>query len=369
MKKLKLVVGAALIGAGMLSAACAVDLGALPPEGAKAYLNQIQLLQKTYGVEHIEKDKPWLNNLWMGLSLVELVDFDGDKIPELYCSAGMEGQMLYTYDNGIRQLAIPKEVSNFGTDVSPTTLLYVGQDKAYLVDGHEVMNGGVVSYFTKSGNEITAALTYVDAMGDMGEHVCKLNDNAITYDALYSTLAAFTEGMEKRDYSYWNLNGAGMTPKGTSAKAIAALRTLANPTAQLSTDKLTIDGKPVKLAAYRINGNNYYKLRDLANALSGTAAQFNVVWNGAEKRIDLVRDTAYQPVGGEQQALSQGNKTAALTTSEVYLDGTKLKLTAYLIDGNNYFKLRDLGSAFDFDVTWINAARTIEINTLMGYQE
>ncbi len=195
MKKLKMVVGAVLIGAGMLSAAYAAELGALPPEGAKAYLDQIQTLQKTYGVGHVEKSQQWSNNLWKGLSLVELVDFDGDKIPELYCSAGKDGQMLYTYDNGIRQLAIPKEVSNFGTDVSPCTLLYVGQDKAYLVDGQEVMNGGVVSYFTKSGNEMIAALTYVDAMGDMGEHICKLNDDVVTYDALRSALETFTKGM------------------------------------------------------------------------------------------------------------------------------------------------------------------------------
>lgn len=369
MKKIKVMICAALIGAGLMSAASASELGDLSPQGAKAYLDQIQLLQKIYGRGQVDKTGGWSNNLWKGISLVELIDFDGDKIPELYCSAGMDGQWLYTYDEELRQLAIPEKVSNFGTDVSPSTLLYIGKDKAYLVDGQEVMNGGIVSYLTKNGNEMTAALTYMDAMGDEGEHICKVNGNAATYETLRSTLKTFTQGMVEKDYSYWNISDIGASPKGTVTKAVTALRTLANPVAQVSTDKLTIDGKPVSLASYRINGNNYYKLRDIANALSGTNAQFDVAWNAAENRIDLRNDTAYTPGGGEQQMVSAGKKTAALTAASVYLDGDKLELTVYQIDGNNYFKLRDLSKALDFGVAWNEASRTIQVDTSMGCQE
>ena len=369
MKKIKMMACAVLIGAGMMTAASASELGDLSPQGAKAYLDQIQLLQKIYGRGQVDKTGGWSNNMWKGISLVELIDFDGDKIPELYCSAGMDGQWLYTYDEELRQLTIPEKVSNFGTDVSPSTLLYIGKDKAYLVDGQEVMNGGIVSYLTKNGNEMTAALTYMDAMGDEGEHICKVNGNAATYETLQSTLKAFTQGMVEKDYSYWNMVSAGASPKGTVAKAVASLRALANPVAQVSADKLTIDGKPVSLAAYRINGNNYYKLRDVASALSGSRVQFDVAWNATENRIDLLGDTAYTAVGGEQQGLPAGNRTAALTTAGVQLNGEALELTAYRIDGNNYFKLRDLSKALDFGVAWDEASRTIQVDTSMGCQE
>ena len=39
-----------------------------------------------------------------------------------------------------------------------------------------------------------------------------------------------------------------------------------------------------------------------------------------------------------------------------YVDGQQIQLQAYAIGGNNYVKLRDLGSALDFYVGWDAAA-------------
>ena len=44
-----------------------------------------------------------------------------------------------------------------------------------------------------------------------------------------------------------------------------------------------------------------------------------------------------------------------------------MQFTAYNIGGNNYFKLRDIGEAFDFGVDWDQDAQTISINTGKGY--
>ena len=80
----------------------------------------------------------------------------------------------------------------------------------------------------------------------------------------------------------------------------------------------------VNLAAYTINGSNYFKLRDLAAALKGLDSEFAVTWNAAQQRIDLTSRTAYTPVGGGQTALPAGNKAATLTNAAVYLDGNPL---------------------------------------------
>ena len=57
-------------------------------------------------------------------------------------------------------------------------------------------------------------------------------------------------------------------------------------TAYASTQTILVDGTSVVFQAYALkdaNGNdtNYVKLRDVAQVLNGTAAQFEVGWNGA----------------------------------------------------------------------------------------
>lgn len=354
-----------LLGTCILSAANAADsTGNLTPQGAKAYLEVIQTQQSTYGTA-----KQSSNGMWEGLSLTRLIDFDGDGIPELYCSGSIEGQYsneqsLYTYDGSTQNLNIPQRVSNFGTDVSPCTQFYIDAEKAYLVDGHEVMNGGAVTFYTKSGNEMTAALVYTDEY----ERDATLNGQVVTRDALNQQISAFTSGMTEQYYTYW-CKMDNSVPEDSVTETIAALRLLTNPTANPSSHKVTIDGVSVPLAAYTMNGNNYFKLRDVAVALSGTEKQVEISWNAAAQRIDVTSGKSYTAVGGEQTALGAGGKSASLTESSVYLDGQALSLTAYVIDGNNYFKLRDLGRALDFGITWDEGAQTIVIDTSAAYTE
>lgn len=345
-----------LTGAMAVGAAGAADLGTLTPQGAKAYLDQIVTLQNQYGKAAARADDGF-SGLLTGLSMAKLVDMDGDGTPELYCGAGLEGQHMYSYADGkIYALNIPESVSNFATDVSPCADFYVDDTKAYLVDGHEIMNGFPVKYLTKQGRKIVTALTYTDAIDDdTGNHICTLNGESVTYHELSAAQVDFTKGMTWEHYSFWD--SQYNVPEVRSARAslqdtITSLRKLTNPTAHVSRHKVTLNGAKADLAAYTINRNNYFKLRDLAKALKGLDSEFEVKWNAAQQRIDLTSRTAYTPVGGKQTALPAGNKAASLTNASVYLDGKPLSLTAYSIDGNNYFKLRDLGDALGFGVDW-----------------
>lgn len=49
--------------------------------------------------------------------------------------------------------------------------------------------------------------------------------------------------------------------------------------------------------------------------------------------------------------------TAVRSSHQVYLDGEQIQLEAYLINGNNYVKLADVGEAMDFNVYWDGAVR------------
>lgn len=347
-----------LTGAMAVGAAGAADLGTLSPQGAKAYLNQITTLQNKYGKAAARTDDGF-KGLLTGLSMAKLVDMDGDTIPELYCAAAHQGQHMYSYADGkIYELVIPEDVSNFGTDVSPCTQFYVGKDKAYLVSGQEVMNNNPVTFWTKQGDKAVVVLTYTDGFdwdAETPTPVKTINGQSVTAEEFSSTILDLTGDMDEQYYSFWESpynSDRALSPRAALQDTIASLRRLTNPTAKVSTHKVTLNGESVKLGAYTINGSNYFKLRDLAKALDGLNTNFEVKWNAAQQRIDLTSKTAYIAVGGEQAALPAGNKAASLTNASVYLDGKPLSLTAYSIGGNNYFKLRDLGDALGFGVDW-----------------
>ena len=138
--------------------------------------------------------------------------------------------------------------------------------------------------------------------------------------------------------------------------------------AVVSGAKIEVNGTPVAAAAYEIEGSNYFKLRDLAMAFAGTNTAFSVSWDGEANRVTIAAG-AYTPVGGELEPLSGGGQTAARATAEVYLQDMGMPLVgkAYEIDGNHYFKLRDLCFMLGVRVEWDDAAQTIRIDTTKPY--
>lgn len=59
--------------------------------------------------------------------------------------------------------------------------------------------------------------------------------------------------------------------------------------------------------------------------------------------------------------------TAKKTVSTIYVNGKKVNIEGYNIADNNYFKLRDLGAAINFGVTWDGENDAIIINSSEGY--
>lgn len=147
-------------------------------------------------------------------------------------------------------------------------------------------------------------------------------------------------------------------PQAPSGQYVTAI-----PTAST----VLVNGNSVSFEAYNINGSNYFKLRDLALILSGSKAQFNVIWDGNARVISLISGQPYTPVGGEMSGKGTINKVAQANSSTVLVNGVSATFTAYTIDGSNYFKLRDLGETFDFGVDWDSAANAIVIDTSKGY--
>lgn len=60
---------------------------------------------------------------------------------------------------------------------------------------------------------------------------------------------------------------------------------------------------------------------------------------------------------------------AERSSHKVTVDGVPVAVEAYVINGSNYFQLRDLGRLLDVGVVWNSATRTVEISTDSGYTE
>lgn len=131
-----------------------------------------------------------------------------------------------------------------------------------------------------------------------------------------------------------------------------------------SVHKVTVDGESVAPQGYNINGDNYYKLRDIAYILNGTNSQFNVTWDPDNNRILLTPDEAYQEVGDEMSSAASAEvESCSPSNSSIILDGRSLSLTGYRINGNNFYRLRDVGKALDFGVDFDEQTRTVLIDS------
>lgn len=144
-----------------------------------------------------------------------------------------------------------------------------------------------------------------------------------------------------------------------SVPAVSDAPASAVNTAYASTQTVQVDGKAVTFECYALkdaNGNatNYIKLRDLAMLLNGSAAQFQVGWDGS---VTITTKTAYTPNGSELSTPYSGDRAYQETTATTKVNGQAADLAAFVLNddaggGYTYYQLRDLGKALGFNVGW-----------------
>ena len=127
------------------------------------------------------------------------------------------------------------------------------------------------------------------------------------------------------------------------------------------------DAHMVYPAVYKIEGDNYFKLRDLAMLLRGSEKEFAVDYDHAAKTVSIRSGELYAPVGGELSGTAAEYGSAIPTDNNVRIDGEPVTLTVYKINGDNYFRIRDLGRALDFYVGYSHAAKTVFLSGAKGY--
>ena len=105
--------------------------------------------------------------------------------------------------------------------------------------------------------------------------------------------------------------------------------TIRKTAAAEETAAVTVDGEAAEVATANVGGQTYYRLRDLATAVNGTADQFNVEWQDG---VIVITGEAYTTAALAPAAEAAG--TAETLTLEV--DGRTVTTSAAEINGNNY---------------------------------
>ncbi len=137
-----------------------------------------------------------------------------------------------------------------------------------------------------------------------------------------------------------------------------------------SVAKVMVDGKQIEFDAFNIGGNNYFKLRDVAAAVSDSKKGFGIEWDSEKRAVTLLSGQPYKLVGGELETVEQRVSSAAfLSKSSIYVDGKPVELAAYQLGGSNYFKLRDLAEALNFNVGWDPEKKIVSIDTTKEYKQ
>ncbi len=152
----------------------------------------------------------------------------------------------------------------------------------------------------------------------------------------------------------------GFTPKAAKAT---------NNTIVVSNSTDAPDAHVVRPAVYKIDGDNYFRLRDLAMLLRGSAREFAVDYDAAENTVSITSGRPYEPIGGELSGTAAGYGSAIPTNNAIRIDGESASLTVFKIGGDNYFRLRDLGEALDFYVGYSEAVKTVYISGARGYEK
>lgn len=133
--------------------------------------------------------------------------------------------------------------------------------------------------------------------------------------------------------------------------------------ASLSEQNIKLDGDKIYVEGYNIEGNNYFRLRDVAAILNNSSVQFNVIFNKETSTVEIERKSPYSKLENDLKSRKKEKLEISKSFQKVTVDSEKIVFNGYLINGNNYFKLRDLGKTIGFYVDYDDESNSVIIKT------
>lgn len=153
-------------------------------------------------------------------------------------------------------------------------------------------------------------------------------------------------------------------PLALVCAAILTVSSASALTATRSNQNIYVYNQKSNLSSYDVNGNNYVRARDFARVTG-----CSLVYDPDTSSISLTSGESYDASVENNPVETTSKAYARPTLQTVYINGQKTDIQGYSISGYNYFKLRDLGRAFDWSVIYNGAQKRVELNPERPYFE
>lgn len=240
-------------------------------------------------------------------------------------------------------------------------------------------DGGISTGFTMAGNTITTITVPRDIIGECLTDITVYNKEGRTIFvgreiARYSSTICFYKlelvdntlkatRINKTDVSAYpvityvdmygdNFLTSGYPSRGKIQAFINSYDKVNSVTTSQVAAPVKVNGTEWDVSGYVVNNSNYYKIRDVAMILRNTLDRFNVDWSTELSAVTVTTGQKYVIIGGELSGDSISADKIEENKAPIYVDGERVELTAYNIDGANYFKIRDIAEIAGFDVDW-----------------
>lgn len=129
--------------------------------------------------------------------------------------------------------------------------------------------------------------------------------------------------------------------------------------------QVKVNGLTSNVVTYNINGDNYYRIRDIAFILKNTNKKFNISYNPKTNEINLISGENYS--SKDDFVIYDDVALANAFTGNILLDNEVLDLESYHIKGHNYYKLMDIAKTLNFSTKYEGVNKLLVVNTSEVY--
>ncbi len=164
------------------------------------------------------------------------------------------------------------------------------------------------------------------------------------------------------DYYSGDLHTDGYPNRKKIEEFINAYESSVSVKGELALAKITVDANVVNVSGFNIDGNNYYKIRDIAMIMRGTDSKFEVSWDSEKSLIKIIKGEKYTSNGTELESSAMIGHISPVSCAMI-VDDEQITVDGYNIDGSNYFKIRDLARIAGFSVAWDDETQTVALTT------
>lgn len=154
------------------------------------------------------------------------------------------------------------------------------------------------------------------------------------------------------EHKYIIIDGIKFSKKPFEEEPVEEPPKVEEPEAVGKNDGIKIDSMDVKVPAYVIENENYFKIRDLACALKDSKAKFKVDYDMEKKAIVIESKKDYEPLKTDMQPIKNIKSIGIRSYDKLIINGEETEVKAYKIEGFNYFRLRELGEILGFGVDY-----------------